>query len=212
MKKIVLFFLSALLVLSSVSVMPSFAAEFSDFSSDAWFAKDVAYVTENGIFNGMGAGTFSPNAPFTRAMFVVTLGRLHGIDPVSYKWKVLGDVEPDTWYGPYVAWAFDNAITQSMGNDDFRPDYNVTREQIATFIARYLKKFEGLMPKTEELSCNFKDADKISAFAVESVGFCAELGLMQGDENGNFRPQDGITRAEAAAVVARLHRFLNTER
>ena len=84
MKKIVLFFLSALLVLSSVSAMPSFAAEFSDFSSNAWFAKDVAYVTENGIFNGMGAGNFSPNAPFTRAMFVVTLGRLHGIDPVSY--------------------------------------------------------------------------------------------------------------------------------
>ena len=62
------------------------------------------------------------------------------------------------------------------------------------------------------LSCDYKDKGSISAFAVESIGFCAELGLMKGDENGNFRPQDGITRAEAAAVIARLHKFLSTER
>ncbi len=211
MKKTIITFLTALIILSTATSV--FAQErFPDVPKEAWFASDVEYVTEKGIFNGTSEDAFSPSALFTRAMFVVTLGRLHGIDPTLYNWKVLGDVSPDDWYGPYVAWAYDNAITQSMGNDDFRPDYNVTREQIATFITRYLKKFEGFQPENMTFSCNYADKYKISAFAAEGIGLCAELGLMQGDENGNFRPQDGITRAEAATVIARLHRFLNTER
>ncbi len=211
MKRIIITLLSTLILLATVTAVLA-QGSFSDVMSDAWFAADVEYVTEKGIFNGTSEDAFSPSVPFTRAMFVVTLGRLHGIDPTIYNWKVLGDVSPDDWYGPYVAWAYDNAITQSMGNDDFRPDYNVTREQIATFITRYLKKFENIQPEKMTFSCDYADKDKISAFAVESIGFCAELGIMQGDETGNFRPQDGITRAEAAAVIARLHRFLNAER
>lgn len=211
MKKIVLMLLCVLVIFGTMTTV--FAqSSFSDVPNVAWFANDVKYVTQNGIFNGVSYDTFSPDAPFTRAMFVVTLGRLHGIDPELYKWKVLGDVSPDDWYGPYVAWAFDNAITQSMGNDDFRPDYNVTREQIATFITRYLKKFGSVALEKMTLSCDYKDKGSISAFAVEGVGVCAELGLMNGDENGNFRPQDGITRAEAAAVIARLHKLLINER
>ncbi len=211
MKKILASFLLVFTIfLHTIAVFAQTA--FLDVADDAWFAEEVEYVAEKGFFNGTSTDTFSPDSPFTRAMFVVTLGRLHGIDPALYNWKVLGDVSPDDWYGPYVAWAYDNAITQSMGNDDFRPDYNVTREQIATFITRYIKRFEGISPEKMTLSCDYKDKGSISAFAVESIGFCAELGLMKGDENGNFRPQDGITRAEAAAVIARLHKFLSTER
>lgn len=187
-------------------------SSFFDVTDDKWYAKDVAYVTEKGIFNGMSDGSFSPDSPFTRAMFVAVLGRLHGIDTSLYTWKVLGDVSPDDWYGPYVAWAYDNAITQSMGNDDFRPDHNVTREQIATFVARYIKKFTTITPEKTKTERHFADEEKISDFAVESARICAELGIMNGDIDGNFRPSDGITRAEAAAVAARLHALLSESR
>ena len=142
-------------------------------------------------------------------MFVVTLGRLDGIDPIVYNWKVLGDVSPSDWYGPFVTWAFEKQITQSMGNDDFRPDYNVTREQIATFIVRYLKNCTDV--KTESVLTSYGDASEIAEFAVESVDICAALGIMKGDDNGNFRPKDGITRAEAASVIARLDRLIEAQ-
>ena len=207
MKRFVLSLLSALMIFC-IAITVCAQSVFSDVRDDAWFAADVQYVTENGIFNGTSEDTFSPSAPFTRAMFVVTLGRLHGIEPSAYNWKVLGDVSPDDWYGPYVAWAYDNAITQSMGNDDFRPDYNVTREQMATFIARYLKKYAEKQSENKTFSCDYADKASISGFAVESIAFCSEIGILKGDENGNFRPQDGITRAEAAAVIARLQKYL----
>ena len=43
---------------------------------------------------------------------------------------------------------------------------------------------------------------------AQSVAYCAGQGIMQGDGNGKFRPEDPITRAEVAAVVMRLHQAL----
>ncbi len=209
MKKIIVMFLCFAILLCLC--VPAFAeTSFSDIVPGAWYESDVEYTVTKGIFNGVSENEFSPSAPFTRAMFVVALGRLDGIDPVAYNWKVLGDVSPSDWYGPYVAWAYDKAITQSMGNDDFRPDYNVTREQIAAFIVRYLKNCTDVEIKSEKT--NYNDASEIASFATESVDVCAALGLMIGDENGNFRPKDGMTRAEAATVIARLDRIVSGDK
>jgi len=62
-----------------------------------------------------------------------------------------------------------------------------------------LEKKEGLLM--------FSDVDE-SAWYAADVEYAAKLGLMTGDGNGNFRPNDAVTRAELAAVVTRLHKML----
>jgi len=53
---------------------------------------------------------------------------------------------------------------------------------------------------------NYNDSSEISEeYFLEILG-ARELGLMTGDENGNFRPKDNLTRAEAATVVKRLYK------
>lgn len=56
----------------------------------------------------------------------------------------------------------------------------------------------------EESNMNFKDSREIPAWAKEAVEKAAEKGWMLGDEEGTFRPNDPVTRAELAVVLARL--------
>lgn len=51
---------------------------------------------------------------------------------------------------------------------------------------------------------NYKDENKISSWAKESVEKVTKLGIMNGDTNGNFNPKANITREEVAVIVANL--------
>lgn len=55
----------------------------------------------------------------------------------------------------------------------------------------------------------YKDDDKIPDWAREDVYYCKEIGLMQGDADGSFRPDDPVTRAELACALARLRRDMD---
>lgn len=59
-------------------------------------------------------------------------------------------------------------------------------------------------PVEEPEMIEFKDKNQIGAWAFPYVEKCVELGIMQGDDNGNFRPKDLITREEMATVAARI--------
>lgn len=51
---------------------------------------------------------------------------------------------------------------------------------------------------------DYKDANAIPAWAKEAVKSVTDKGLMLGDDNGNFRPNDPVTRAELAVVLSRI--------
>ena len=78
--------LLVIVLLYSVSPLLAEAASVSDFSdvrSGDWFYNSVSFVTQNGMFNGTSAMTFSPNATMTRGMFVTVLGRYGGAPSIS---------------------------------------------------------------------------------------------------------------------------------
>ena len=57
---------------------------------------------------------------------------------------------------------------------------------------------------TAQGSPDFADAARISSWAVDGVGMCAGLGLVQGDARGRFLPQSRLTRAQIAAILVRM--------
>ncbi len=179
---------------------------FTDVASNTWYEEYVQYVWENGLFEGTSKTKYSPEGTLTRAMFVTVLGRMEAIDQGAYTEKVFSDVKPDSWYGPYVAWAAQEGITLGIGEGRFAPHQEVAREQMAVFIYRYLNN-KGKTAEAGQLT--YKDSEKISAYAVEAVSVCSALGIFEGDNRGNFNPQDDATRAEAAAVFTRLHEYVN---
>ena len=113
---------------------PKAMSSFADVSTDAYYAKAVAWAVENGITTGTGDGKFSPDATCTRAQSVTFLFRAIG-KLVDSKAE-FNDVLTDSYYANAVAWAVENGVTNGIGNGLFGPDNSCTRAQIVTFLFR----------------------------------------------------------------------------
>ena len=113
---------------------PKAMSSFADVSTDAYYAKAVAWAVENGITTGMGDGKFSPDATCTRAQSVTFLFRAIG-KLVDSKAE-FSDVLTNSYYANAVAWAVENGVTNGIGDGLFGPDNSCTRAQIVTFLFR----------------------------------------------------------------------------
>jgi len=177
-----------------------------DVKEGDWFYDVVKAATQAGIMNGVSENTFAPNANVTRAMLVTMLYRADEMPETAGDSK-FEDVSEGSYYADAVAWAAENGIVLGVSETEFAPDANVTREQIATIIFRYAA-YKGV--EAIELSENlfFDDADKISGYAVAPMNWLVGKEIITGYEDGTVRPQGSATRAEVAAITARILEYL----
>ena len=113
---------------------PKAMSSFADVSTDAYYAKAVAWAVENGITTGTGDDKFSPDATCTRAQSVTFLFRAIG-KLVDSKAE-FSDVLADSYYANAVDWAVENGVTNGIGDGLFGPNNSCTRAQIVTFLFR----------------------------------------------------------------------------
>lgn len=176
-----------------------------------WAEESIRYCVENGLFNGVSAQSFAPETAMTRAMFVTVLGRLYekrgGALPQGGL-SSFSDVKPGSYYQPYLAWATENGIIRGYGNGRFGPDDPVTREQMATIMAAFLSATGYADQVAPGSAAVFADAGRISGWAREGVDICLERSLLSGYPDGCFHPDYQATRAQVAAILQRLERWL----
>lgn len=163
-----------------------------------WAQGAMTYCLDKGYFAGKGDGTFGANDPVSRGDLVTVLGRRRKA-PVKAE-KVFKDVDPNTYYGPYVAWSKKQGLAAGY-HGNFRPKDSMTREEMAKVFQEYLK-VEKKLSKREKRT--FKDQKKISSWAKESVDSLTSQGILQGDEQGNFNPKNPLTRAQVAQVLYQI--------
>jgi lysophospholipase L1-like esterase len=183
---------------------------FTDVPSTAWYAGNVAYVYENGLMNGTSATTFEPSASLTRAMFVTILGRLDGVDTSAYGGTSFTDVATGKWYSAYVAWASANGIVNGYSATTFGTNDPVTREQMATIIARYVDYAGVTLPQAESIVASFQDASSVSSWAREGLELMRTTGIITGYTDGTFGPKKTAMRMEAATVFTRLDQAIDS--
>ena len=114
---------------------PKAMSSFADVSTDAYYAKAVAWAVENGITTGTGDGKFSPDATCTREQAVAFLYRASGSPAVSGS-SAFSDVAANAYYADAVAWAEKNGVTGGIGGGLFGSGNTCTRAQIVTFLYR----------------------------------------------------------------------------
>ena len=114
---------------------PKAMSSFADVSTDAYYAKAVAWAVENGITTGTGDGKFSPDATCTREQAVAFLYRASGSPAVSGG-SAFSDVAANAYYADAVAWAEKNDVTGGIGGGLFGSGNTCTRAQIVTFLYR----------------------------------------------------------------------------
>jgi len=132
--------------------------------------------------------------------------------PNNYQFSTLNssftafeDVSPSAWYYNAVAWAEASGVVYGVGNGQFAPGNNITREQMAVIFFNYAN-FIGLELPTISTG-TFADEGQISGWALQPVSAMFEAGIISGVGNNHFNPQGQGTRAEVATM---LRNFMET--
>jgi len=164
------------------------------------------YDIHRAFMFGDGRGDFRPGGNLTRAEAAAILARtqllafergIRSLPPGMATFDVFTDVSPGQWFYHYVAWAYDAGLVRGFAGT-FRPNDPVTREELSAMIVRSGTRLRPAGTTT------FHDIENASGWARAYVYTVYRESLMIGDQRGNFRPRENITRAETATAMNRL--------
>lgn len=169
-------------------------SEFTDLPSSHWAYEAVTALKDLGIVNGVSADSFAPDNNVTRAEFTKMVAVLFSLKATSTESKFV-DCGADDWFTPYVLAAAEAGYVNGVDDTHFAPNAQITRQDICTILGRVLDANEAAA------EAGFTDADQIQDYAVQYVKSFVALGVVNGYEDGTFRPEVSATRAEAAKIL-----------
>ena len=169
--------------------------EFADVKPGAFYFDAVQWAVKNGITNGTGKNTFSPNDVCSRYQIVMFLWRAAG-QPEAKAAVSFADVKPGDIFYEAVQWAVERGITKGTSSTSFSPFAPCTRGQIVTFLYR-----SAGSPKVSG-ACNFSDVSA-GSFCRDAVIWASSEGITNGTSAGRFSPNEGCTRAQVVTFLYR---------
>ncbi|UKS26587.1 S-layer homology domain-containing protein [Paenibacillus sp. HWE-109] len=104
------------------------------------------------------------------------------------------------WAEANIKQAVSSGIVSGYPEGTFEPNHTVTRAEFAVMLMNTLK------PQGNGAALTFADAASIGAWAQQAVAQAVQAGIIHGYEDGTFRPNAPITRAEMAAMLAQAVR------
>ena len=179
----------------------------ADGDPDHW---GIEFCLDNGIMNGTGDDTFSPDNTITRAQFATMFYRLAG-EPATPETSSFNDLTAD-WYKKAVNWAAANGVLNGTGDTTFSPDDVITREQIAAIFYRYAqsKGLDVSLDDSDIVSAieGYNDYSDISDYAKVPVAWCFKENVMfihslNGYEYAIY-PKAAPSRADTATMFLKF--------
>jgi len=186
-------------------VIPSSDAHpFKDVSSEHWASTYITNMYKSGIISGKAKDTFAPDEKINRQDFVKLVISALEID-LTKEESSFNDVEKGGYYEPYIMTAVKKGIITGTSEAVFGMSEVIKREDVAVILSRIIdaNSEKNVYEKT------FADESSVSEYAKEAVNYVSECGIFKGDDIGNFNPKNGLSRAEAAALISRMITFLN---
>ncbi len=183
---------------------PTPVVTFKDMAGH-WAEATVVKLAGMGVINGYEDGTFRPNSKITRAEIASILVRALNLQAADESALAFADggAIPE-WARGAVAAAVENGLVKGYpvpGGVEFRANNPITRAELAAILSRVL---EDRLGKITGQPVQFADAAKIPAWAKDAVNTAAAAGVVGGYQDGTFRAQNNVTRAEAASMILRL--------
>ena len=169
---------------------------FDDVPTTHWAYSYIMDLYNAGVVNGTSATTFEPESNVTRAEFTAMAVRVFGLKATAITTQFT-DVAADAWYAEVISAALEAGIVTGVTETEFDPEAQVTREQMAAIIGRYLGT-------TSDAALTYTDADSIEEYAKPYVAGLSASELLNGYTDGSFQPKANATRAEAATLIDRV--------
>lgn len=175
---------------------------FDDVKAGRYYVDGINYVVGEGYMEGVGNNKFAPNTKTSRGMAVTVLYRMAGSPDVSAEIPFT-DVDPERYYADAVVWAYKEKITDGVTETMFAPNHVVTREQMVTLLARYATTL-GITVEAKGSLEQFVDGDSVMNFAVESMTWAVDNGIIDGVKVDLLKPQGSSTRGQLATMIVRF--------
>ena len=204
-KRILATFLSAVTLISCSSAL---AADYSDVNQSAWYASYVNKISELNAFSGYEDGTFRPDNQITQEEFIKTVvclicGELNESNAPTVKntWNS----KWSSWAVPYLDKAFELGLITEQDTMFKLVGIPCNRGEMAKVITRaveYLK--EDSVADTSTYITKLKDYNRMKEEYKPYVLQAYAKGILSGYDDGTFRDDGLLTRAEASSVLVRL--------
>ncbi|WP_124067364.1 S-layer homology domain-containing protein [Clostridium sp. E02] len=163
------------------------SSRFTDVSSH-WAKEAIDYVTSRGLLTGTSETVFSPDSPFTWGELITALGNLANVDTKLN-----------------TEWAYKKGLLKDT--KQFSPDQVVTRGEMAVILNNYTKIIDGgTLPVTREVKI-YADKNSIDRTYQTAVRSMQQAGIMMGEINNQFNPNNNVTRAQASIILFRYRKL-----
>ena len=178
---------------------------FSDLTEGHWARNIINNMAARGYILGYPDNSFSPEKEVTREEFAVLLVRCMGISPAHPDNPSFIDVPAEHWSASYIeavkeylpGYALENGHFSFMGAKA------ITREDVTAALVRAKGGINNKQEDVNILAENFKDYSSIASNLKPFVAAAIKSKLISGFPDGTFRPNDPLTRAQAAAFLYR---------
>ena len=177
---------------------------FPDVKKGSWYYSAVKYCAMKGFIGGYSNGNFGPADNLKRQDFVMILARIADADLAQYENNAspFSDVKKGAYYYSAVIWAVENGIIGGYSNGKFGVGDNITREQVATILYRYMGSPD--VQNVDKTLAKFSDTNRISAYAKTPLAWVVQSGIISGMADGRIAPVEGASRAQIATIVMRM--------
>lgn len=182
-------------MLSSQITAVEAESRFDDVSSGDTHLHGIEVLAELDVTRGVTATTFAPNGTVTRAQMASFLDATFDLEAAPG--HGFDDVAADDTHADAIGALAAAGITEGTGDGRFAPNEQVTREQMASFLARAA----GYDDVAADGRFDDVEADDVHAGAIHAI---ADRGVTAGVEDGRFAPQRDVARGQMATFLTRL--------
>lgn len=201
-------FISGLMILGllSLTVAPSFAANIADVGENYWANKEINIVVDNDIMS-LNGKQFNPEGNMTRVEFVNALLKVLSNENLNVSVEnKFSDVTKATESYENILRSQQLGLVYGYPDGTFQPERTVLRSEAQSVISHITKD----MNADKSILNQFKDANAVPAWATNVYAKTINYGIyVNYPDSRELRPNDNLSRAEAAVLLARLKNKLD---
>ena len=179
---------------------------FNDVPKDHWAGSYILALAKAGIVAGITENEFAPENNVTREQFIKMLVLSCGLTGEDIK-PDFYDVNINDWYYETLSIAYNNGIISGYDGKAGIGE-NITRQDMAVMVARVIDKL-NIKHVKEGDTAEFIDKKDISEYAVNAVELLCDMEILSGYEDGQFKPQKTLTRAECSKIIYGIYTMVN---
>ncbi|SMB88957.1 S-layer homology domain-containing protein [Desulfonispora thiosulfatigenes DSM 11270] len=185
------------------------ATNFKDIKGH-WAQKNIEKMAALKLVGGMTNDTFAPESSVTRSQMIALIARIFDVKETTGQGELpFTDLKKGDWDYNVVQAAYAAKLASGTSATTFEPNKPVTREQMMAMVMNGLKYKNINLDVTNSKDLKaYKDYNKISNWALDSMQQGVDLGLIAGKTKETLEAKGTATRAEAVTILERVYNLV----